>query len=281
MSRVALGEIVTDDMVVNGIFWDLPPTSGLDANHDTTVTTADLVAVVLGTEPVPTVTPTVLPTATATATATATPSATGTATPDGLLFAGTVSDLFPHAVGDTLYYEVTDPNGQLLTRTGAVTSSQADGTLTIDIQQGAQHESDVFIDTGTQLSFGGLTDLVQGVRTTCTPSLLRMQMPVIAGDFHSTTATCKSYLVSNNVYIGQFTRTDAFRPIETLDNLEVIAGTFTHVVHISGHTTLSNASDEYYLAPGVGLILQIDTSGQLVTRYELTGGTVGGKPVGQ
>jgi hypothetical protein len=62
----------------------------------------------------------------------------------------------------------------------------------------------------------------------------------------------------------------------------VPAGTFNSVVHISGATNQGGQleTDEIYIAPGVGIILQLQTfNGQTYT-HELSSGTIGGHPVG-
>jgi hypothetical protein len=69
--------------------------------------------------------------------------------------------------------------------------------------------------------------------------------------------------------------------MEIVDSLTVPAGTYSQVVHVHGTTDLSGdlETDEIYIAPGVGAILQLSTAGGQITKHELTGGTIGGQPV--
>src|SRR5438552_467264 len=91
-----VAQTLRSDTLIGVLFADLPPSDGLDANGDGALTVADLLLVDL--PPRPTTTPTETPSVTPTPTETSTP------TPLGLLFAGTVADLVPHAIGDQLVY---------------------------------------------------------------------------------------------------------------------------------------------------------------------------------
>ncbi|MBI4515375.1 MAG: hypothetical protein HY699_06115 [Deltaproteobacteria bacterium] len=291
------------------VLFGAPDPGGLDMNGDGLLSVADIL--LLGRDditPVPTRTPTVTATATATPTAsptpsetptptatptatetpteTATPTATQTPTPIGLLFAGTIDEILPHGLGDQLVYRVTDPQGKVTTETTLVTSDDEGGAFGIDDQEvrGQQllkHEKQSYTDTGSQLLFHGFDDVLTNTRTICGTPLLRLKTPLIAGEEFSTTVTCDVYFITSGTYIGFVPRTDTFTPIEVLDHFSVLAGTFERVVHIHGSTDQSGEpeSDEIYLAPGVGPILQLATFGGYTTRRELVSGTIGGVPV--
>ena len=262
------------EALISAIFDDLPPGAADDANDDGALTAADVVALAVPTVPPPTATPAPTP------------------TPAGLLYAGVVSDLLPHAVGDQLIYRVTDPLGAVTTETTTATSSNASGAFVIDDQevddhdQLIKHEQQSYTDTQTQLLFNGFTDASTRVvvTTTCTPPLLRMVMPLIAGQMFSTDDVTCNLSLSDGTPLGFVNRTDTFTPVEIVDSLSVAAGTFAHVIHISGTTQVTGAgleSDEIYFAIGVGPILDLATTGGQVTRTELAGGVIGGVPVGQ
>jgi hypothetical protein len=261
-----------------------PDPGGLDANGDGALTVADII--LLGPDPVPTQTstPTTTPTPTTTATATSSP------TPIGLIFAGSIVDLLPHGQGDQLIYRVIDPTGKLVgTETTQVLSSDTSGAFVVDDQEidthqkTVKHEVQSYTDTGSQLLFDSYSDMLNNVRTVCDPPLLRLTTPLIVGQTFSTSVRCDVYLLSNGTKIGFVDRTDTFTPIERLDSYTVAAGTFSNVVQISGTTNQGGTPerDEIYLAPGVGPILQLQTFTDQTTTYELTGGTIGGVPVGQ
>ncbi|MFI5394792.1 MAG: hypothetical protein ACHQ9S_04595 [Candidatus Binatia bacterium] len=250
VARPALASPIQQTMI-QVLFADLPAADGVDANHDGVLTVADIV---------------------------------------GLLFAGTIADLVPHAVGDQLVYRITDPLGGITTETTTATSSDAGGAFVIDDkevddhQQVITHEQQSYTDTGSQLLFNSFTDLVNHTNTICNPPspLLRLITPLVAGQTFSTTVNCSVYL-SSGVYVGFVPRTDTFAPKEVVDSLTVNAVLYTNVIHVSGTTNQSGdlENDEIYFAPGVGPILQLSTSGGYTTRHELIGGTIGGHPVGQ
>ena len=75
--------------------------------------------------------------------------------------------------------------------------------------------------------------------------------------------------------------TDTFTPIDIVDSVTVVAGTYGPVVHISGTTNLSGEleTDEVYTAPGVGVVLQLITVGGKTTRRELIERFTGGMSV--
>lgn len=238
------------DIQIAVLFGDLPETDGVDVNDDGALTVAD-----------------VLPTA-------------------QVLFAGTVAQLLPHGLGDQLIYRVTDPKGAFSTETFTVISSDGQGGFVIDDQQvdSSQHVllhvRQAYSDTGSMLFSGGSSDLLRNVRTVC-PPLLRVTIPVIAGQTSSTTVQCDIRTISPDVRVGILNRTDTFTPQEIVDSLTVPAGTYTGVLHIIGTTDLSaeHEADEIYIAPDVGAILQIATIRRQTTRRELIGGTIGGLPV--
>jgi len=322
-----LAAMPTQDTFIQVLFGDLPASDEFDANGDGTLTVADLLllpptdngtptpgptrtatatpapaatatrpasATPTGTAtPSPTQTDTPAPTPTATHTATPLPTATATPspTPVGLLFAGTISDLLPHAVGDRLVYEVTDPAGKVTEETTLVTSSEPSGAFVIDDKEvsGSQvrkHETQSYTDTGSQLLLNGgtlLTDPKYTVRQTCAPALLRLEMPVIAGQTRSTSSRCDVFRISDGVKVGFIDRTDTFTPVSVLASVTVPAGTYMQVVHFTGTVTLSGdvETNEVDLAPGVGPIRQLSTFGGKTTRRELIDGTIGGVSVKQ
>jgi hypothetical protein len=291
------------DTLINVLFGSLPDPGGLDANQDGFLSAADLL--LLPPDPTPTSsatrtstrtpsatpspTETAVPSSTPTPTSSPTPSLTATETstptPVGLLFDGTISDLVPHALGDRLVYRVTDPMGRVSTETTLVVTETGGAFVVDDLetveQQPRKHERQSYTDTGSQLFFSGGTDLLRDLRTTCNPPLLRLTMPLIAGETFSTTVRCTVRIASRDIFVGFIDRIDTFTPIELLDSLTVIAGTYASVVHIHGTTNLSGdlESNEIYLAPGVGAILQLSTAGGQTTRRELIDGTIGGVPV--
>ena len=253
--RPALGATPPLETLIEALFGDTPNTDGLDLNSDGALTVADIVADIL----VP-----------------------------GPLFPGTVAEFVPHAMGDQLVYRVTDPTGKVTTETTIVISATAEGAFVLDDQQvnGPQvvkHEMQSYVDMGSQLFFSGGTDVLRGLNTTCSPSLLRLTTPVVAQQTISTTTVCTVRTVSHDLFVGTINRVDTYTPIELVDSLTLRAGTFAHVVHFSGSTNLSGdlETDEIYIAPGVGAILQLSTAGGQTTRHELISGTIGGHPVGQ
>lgn len=245
--RPALAATPSQETLIQALFGDSPATESLDANGDGAVTVADIV---------------------------------------GLLFAGTIAEFVPHAVGDQLVYRVTDPMGTVTTETTLVTSSDVGGAFVVDDQEvnGQQikkHETQSYTDTGSQLFFGGGTDVLRDLRTACTPPLLRLTTPVVAGQMFSTTVQCEVRIVSRDIFVGFINRTDTFTPIDLVDSVTVPAGTYTQVVHISGTTNLSGdlETDEIYIAPGVGVIKQLSIAGGQTTKHELSVARIGGPPV--
>lgn len=236
------------DTLIQALFGDVSPSDGLDANGDRAVTVADILVPVL--------------------------------------FFGTIADLTPHDVGDQLVYRVTDPQSNVSTETTAVVSADGHGGFVIDDQivtgqHVDSHQTQSYVDMGTQLLFNGGTDVLADLRTTCNPPLLRLTMPVIAGQTFSTTSRCDVFFIKSGLPVGFINRTDAFTPVGVVDSVTVPAGTYTNVVHFTGSTNLSGdvESDEIYLAPGVGAVLHVATAGGEHTTYELSGGTIGGHPV--
>ena len=251
--RPVLGA-TSPDTLIQVLFGDLPSTDAEDANGDGTLTIADVL--VFG---------------------------------PPVLFAGTAAEFVPHDLGDQLVYRITDPLGVVSTETTLITSSAAGGVFVLDDQEvdGHQkvikHETQTYTDTGAQLFFSGGTDEVLKLVTTCSPPLLRLTTPLLAGQMSSTTTHC-IVTFSNGVLVGDIDRTDSFTPIDIVDSVTVPAGIYTNAVHVSGHTKLTGGADEtdeFYFVPGIGAILQLSTAGGQTTRHELIGGVIGGVPVGQ
>lgn len=252
--RGALAATTRLDTLIQVLFGDLPTSAAVDANNDGAITGADVVALATG-----------------------------------LLFAGVVSDLVPHAKDDQLVYRVTDPQGGLSTETTTAVSSDPSGAFVVDDeevdsqQQVLKYQVQSYTDKGAQLLYNGYTDdtdpdLVDVV--TCSPPLLRMVMPLVAGQSFSTTIHCS--VTTNGEPSGYEDETDVFTPIEVVDSVTVPAGTFTHVVHINGSRQVTGAAletHEIYFAFGVGPILDLMTIGGATTRTELVSGTIGGVPV--
>jgi hypothetical protein len=248
----AVAATPTAGTLIQVLFGDLPTGEGYDANGDGAITVADVVLAV------------------------------------PVLYAGVVSDLVPHAVNDQLVYRVTSPD-MVTTETSTAVSSGPGGEFVIDDeevdsqQEVLKHQLQSYTDTGTELLYSGYTDdtepaLVNVV--TCTPPLLRLVMPLIAGQSFSTTIHCS--VTTNGTPTGYVDETDVFTPIDIVDSIEVAAGTFTHVVHISGSRQITGAAletHEIYFASGVGPILDLMTIGGQTTRSELESGTIGGVPV--
>jgi hypothetical protein len=232
------------------LFGDLPHSDGFDANRDGALTVADIV---------------------------------------GLLFAGTVAELVPHALGDQLVYRITDPLGVMTTETTTVISSGTGGAFVIEDREVDAHQKILtdqmqsYTDTGSQLFFNNFTDLSTNVRTACNPPLLRLTTPLVVGQTFSTTIQCDVSFADTGVVFGTVDRTDTFTPKEILDSYTVQAGTYSSVVHISGTTNQSGQleADEIYIAQGVGPILQLATFSGKTYRHELISGTIGRQPVGR
>lgn len=288
----ALAAPPSPETFIQILFGDLPDTDGADANGDGAPTVADILLIESGVSPTGTPTPTATPTLTATLTSipSETPTKTPTPTPIGLLFAGAVAELVPHGVGDKLVYRITDPLSKVTTETTTVISVNMQGGFMVDdkITSGQTlqlRQTQSYTDTGSQLLFNGFTDVffMPATITTCTPPLLRLTSPLIAGQMFFTSVECDVKFADSGVEIGFVNRTDTFTPKEIVDSVTVPAGTFTSVVHISGTTNQSGAleTDEIYVAPGVGPILQLASFSGQVYRHELVSGTIGGHPVGQ
>jgi hypothetical protein len=302
----ALAATVGQETLINVIFGSLPDPGGLDANADGVLTVADVLLLPPEIPPTPANTPTrtatrtitstptptetATPTPTPTITLTPTPSPTATVTPTvtpvGLLFDGTIAEFVPHAMGDQLVYKITDPAGKMTIETTIVTSLDALGNFVLDDQRldgqkVVKHETQSYVDTVTQLFLLGGSDILRGLNTLCNPALLRLRMPVIAQQMFSTTTRCTVRTANSNTIVGFIDRTDAFTPIEIVDSVTVAAGTYTQVVHLNGSTNLNGdmETDEIYIAPGIGAILQLETHGGFTTRHELSGGMIGGVPV--
>jgi hypothetical protein len=248
----AVAATPTAGTLIQVLFGDLPTGEGYDANGDGAITVADVVLAV------------------------------------PVLYAGVVSDLVPHAVNDQLVYRVTSPD-MVTTETSTAVSSGPGGEFVIDDeevdsqQEVLKHQLQSYTDTGTQLLYSGYTDdtepaLVNVV--TCSPPLLRLVMPLIAGQSFSTTIHCS--VTTNGIPTGYVDETDVFTPIDIVDSIEVAAGTFTNVVHINASRQITGAAletHEIYFASGVGPILDLVTVGGQTTRSELESGTIGGVPV--
>ena len=249
----------SQDTFTQVLFGDLPNSDGVDANLDGALTVADILLL-------------------------------GPSLPSGVLFAGTVADLAPHAFGDRLVYEVKDPLGKVTTEITTVTNTGPGGAFILedkrlDGQQVILDQTFFYIDMVSQLVITGGTDVTNPLiasSTTCDPELLQLKVPVIAGQMYSTTSSCIVRLISSGVEVGTMDRVDTFTPKETFDSYPVKAGTFEHVVHISGTTNSGQLElDEIYLAPGVGAILRLQVFSGQTYQHELVSGMIGGQPVGQ
>jgi len=307
----SFAQTATQEELIVVLFGNIPDPGGLDANADGFLSIADIlllpaapptptrtvtptVATPTRTNTRPTATPTAtltpIPTATPTVTQTITltPTASPTSTPIGLLFSGMISALAPHDVGDMLIFRVTDPMGNVTTETTSVPSSDASGAFVLDDlqvngQQTIAHERQSYTDNGTQLLFNGYTDLLQNVRTTCSPPLIRLVSPLIAGQTFSTTIKCNVSFADSGVPIGFVDRTDTVTPVEIVASVTVPAGTYTNVIHLTGSTNQGGEleNDEFYIMPGIGPILQLQTFTGQTTRHELVDGTINGMSVKQ
>ena len=265
----------TQERLIEVLYFDAAATDGLDANTDGAITVADIL--VLSPRPTPT------PTGTPTATATATP----TETQVGTLFTGTVSDLIPHGMGDILYYKVTDGFGQVAKGSAETVSSEPSGVFRViigfvDSQNNINpSEANTYLDAGTVLSLTGTENFFLGSAVTCTPHLLQLKIPVIAGQTFTTRATCAGTLGGTTGV--KYLRTDSFTPIEIVASWTVPAGTYTNVLHVSG--TIAQGGfplelDDIYVAPGIGVIYQTARAqNHLIVKRELMDGTVGGQSV--
>ena len=251
VARPLRAAVPSADTLIQVLFDDLPTTDAIDANGDGAITVADI-----------------LPLA-------------------RVLFAGTVAEVAPHHVGDQLVYRVTDPAGAVSTETFTVTSSDAQGTFVVDdqvvdsLQHLVVHATQSYTDAGTMLFSGNSSDLLRNVRTVCNPPLLRLTTPILAGQQSSTTVLCEIRWITPDVFVGTLKRTDAYTPLDIVDNLSVPAGTYSGVLHITGTTDFSgeHEADEIYIVPGLGTIVQLATLRKQTTRHELVSGTVGGMPV--
>jgi hypothetical protein len=294
------------DSLTDRIFGDAPA-GYFDVNRDGQVSAADIVALLTAAtsgptrtpaapSDTPTATPTMMPTQMVTMTPPISPTPTGTptrletpnptATPTtmGLLFAGSVRDLVPHGVGDTFVYQDTSPTGKVTTETVKITSAQPDGTFVVDDQQPTKRQTQTYLDNGTELFLTEeIIDLMNGqpaVRTNCVPALPRLLTPVMAGQEVSTSSKCDNHIVTTGQYAGTFQLLETLAPIEVVDSLSVPAGTYTNVVHIGGTRSLGNEVDDFYLAPGVGVIRRVTQTTAGTATSELTSATVGGQPIG-
>ena len=264
----------TQERLIEVLYDDALPTDGLDANTDNALTVADIV--LLGARPTPTPTETLPPT----------PTATPTATPTGTLYTGTISELIPHGVGDILYYKVTDGFNQVANGYAETASSDPSGFFRvidgfIDSQSNrSPSEATTYLDTGTELYLTGSEIFSIGTNLTCTPNLLHLKIPVIAGQTFTTRANCAGGFGGGGVVVK---RTDSFTPIEIRKSYTVPAGTYTNVLHVRGTITQAGfplEQDDLYIAPGVGVIFQTAfAQNHLVVKRELTDGVIGGQSV--
>ena len=304
--------------VFENALFDDAPSNDLDVNGDGKFTVADFVALVVDSAAVPTETskaeptetmtptptstssPTAVPTPsappsltptpsstfspTATASASATVGASSTPTPNGLLFAGAPSDLVPHGVGDKFIYRMTGPTGTPTTETAEITAVNQDGSFVVKDQQVINLQTQTYQDTGTGVFLLlEILDPQNGqhlIKTTCTPTLTRLVVPLIAGQKVSTRSVCSNYDVASGAFIGNFNLVETFLPVDVVPSVSVPAGTFDDVVHIELKRSLGNETDEIYFAPGIGLIRRVIQTGAGTTNVELTSATVGGRTIG-
>jgi hypothetical protein len=206
------------------------------------------------------------------------PSATATPTADPVLFRGSVAELVPHAVGDRLVYRVTGPGISPATETLEVVGTASGGVFRVDLRRDAVHEEQEFRDDGDELRHVAVTNLVRRARSACSPELLQLRLPLVAGEALTTASTCEVRSLKG-VYLGRFTQTTTAVPIGVLASLAVPSGTYGPVIQIHGTGTVDNESSDYYLAPGVGIIRRVTTSNSGTRLRELIDGTVGGVSV--
>lgn len=250
-AQPVLADPLRQEMIGAMLYGDLPVSTAADTNYDRSVTVADLAV-------------------------------------PGLVFNGIITQLVPLGLNDQLVYRVTDPTGAVTTETTTVISGDTAGGVVVDDsqisgQQTVSHLMQAYTLKDTRLFFAGVTDVLHDLRTTCSPSLLRLTTPLVAGQTFSTMTQCKVRTISRNVFVGTVDRTDTFTAIEIVESLTVAARTYTHVVYISGSTKLNGdvETDEIYIAPRIGALLQVSTVGTGTTRHELIGGTIDGHPVVQ
>ena len=250
LTAAAWAEPLTQQMIGDVVFGDALTTSAADTNGDGETTAADVAI-------------------------------------PGLLFNGRVTGFFALNLNDALTYRVTDPMGGVTMETVKVYSANSAGgfelnDIQVDSSQMLKNERQEYSNANGRLTYDGDTDFLQQVRSTCTPKLLRLVLPIIAGQMFSTTSTCQVRTLQN-LFVGVIQRTDSFMPIEILESLTVPAGTFRHIVHISGSTDAGGfaQTEEAYFAPGIGAVLRLTTAGGDTIRSELVGGTINGHPIGQ
>lgn len=279
--------IAIDELpVVVGAIFGRHTGSMVDANHDTILSAADLTGLLrlhLSTAtPTPNPTQTASPSETATATATATMALpTATPTPEGVLFAGDVDELFPHGLADTWTFRVNDTAKPDVTSETVTIAAVAGADFDVEIERGAVHEAQEHSAVGSQVVFRSTTDLARQprTRTRCLPALVRLALPLVAGETTSTTSMCEIRLTSNGAFLGSFELTETMTPLEILPSVTVPAGTYGPVIRLRGTRSLGQESNDILLAPGVGIVRRVVTSNQGVRTSELLDGTVAGESV--
>jgi hypothetical protein len=264
IGAVAAVASVEVPLIIEQIFGDLAPTSDADVNGDGEITAADIVAQELSVSMGPT--PTVSPTPTT-----------------EVLFDGTIAQLSPHDIGDTFVYRVTGPaTGQTASQTITVTLSGASGNVLFEIRRtDNKHETDSYTDTGTQLLFKRNDDLIQQVYTTCTPPIVRLQLPLLRGQMFPSTSTCVTRAIAADLFLGSVQDTETYTGTDLIDTMTVMAGTFSNVIRLAHSMTAGNENetDDIYIAPGVGIIRSVNRfSGQTQT-LELTSAKIGGRTI--
>jgi len=274
--RVVINELVRGVNISLGRA-TLDTCSGFDTDASGTVTIPELVRAVgdarfgCGVRP-PTPTPTVPPTATAQA---------GTPTPDGLLFDGDVVDLVPHGEGDQLIYRVTR-SGQSGSSTETRTVVDQVGVVFfVETREGRKHEEEEFVDRTTELVLRATDDLDDDVETRCEPPLVQLEMPLFAGDEFSTTASCTLRTIPGGVFLGSVPQSNFVVAEDLVPSLTVPAGTYENVVRLSSRFLFQGGEElnEAWLAPGIGIIRQVQTTDVITITRELTDGTIAGESV--
>ncbi len=253
VAAAALG--VTPEQLIAALFGDATEAGDGDVNGDRRVSAADLVTLSIP-------------------------------TPVGQLYGGSLTALIAHSVDDTLIYQVTTSTTAPVTETAKVIRSDPDGTFVVDVTQAApskKHEQQAYQLSDAEFLFTGLTTLGGGVGTqfgiiTCNPPLIRLARPLVAWAGATTMSKC-TLRALGGAFLGEFTLRETFTAIQVLDSFTVAAGTYAAVIQIMGTRSLGSETDEIYISPGVGVILQLATTGGQTTRRELTDGTVGGRSV--
>ena len=216
-----------------------------------------------------------------TPTPTGTPLALGTATPSGLLFGGTVEELVPHGLGDNLIYRVTwsGQNG-MTTETRAVVD-QLGAVFVVATREGSKREEEELVDRGDELVLRATDDLDDNVETRCSPSLVQLETPLFAGDEFSTASQCTLRTIPGGVFLGSVPQSNTVVAEDLVASLSVPAGTYENVVRLTSTFKFQGGVEvnETWLAPGIGIVRQLQVTDIVTITRELTDGAVGGESV--